>query len=76
MLTVIVKLVVTVLNKASWYIMFNVCVPTTVESLEEKVRIGEPELVETETQAGVAPLSFNVTVVKPQIEDVLDDPYY
>ena len=49
MSTVIVKLVVTVLNKASWYIMFSVRVPTTVESLEEKVRIGKPELVETVT---------------------------
>ena len=54
----------------------SVCVPTVEESLEEKVRIGEPELVETVTQAGVVPLSKSVTVVKPQIEDVADEPYY
>ena len=55
--------------------MMSVCVPTVEESLEEKVRIGEPELVDTVTQAGVAPFSCSVTVVKPQIEDVVDEPY-
>ena len=55
--------------------MLRVCVPTTNEELEEKVRIGEPVLVETVTYAGVVPLSCNVTVVKPQIEDVLDEPF-
>ena len=49
MLTVMVKFVVTVVYYSSWYIMVSVCVPTTDESLEEKVRIGEPELVETVT---------------------------
>lgn len=52
--------------------MLRVCIPTVYEELDEKVRIGEPELDETATQAGVAPLSNSVTVVKPQIEDVVD----
>ncbi len=56
--------------------MVSVCVPTEEESLEEKVRIGEPELVETVTQAGVAPFSCTITVVKPQIEDVEEVPNY
>ena len=49
MLTVIVKLVVTAVYEASWYLIMSVCVPTVDESLEEKVRIGEPVLVETVT---------------------------
>ena len=55
--------------------MVSVCVPKVDESLEEKVRIGVPEIVETVTQAGVAPLSWSVTVVQPQIEDVVDELY-
>ncbi len=55
--------------------MMSVCVPKVDESLEEKVRIGEPEVVETVTQVGVAPPSKNETEVQPQIEDVLDEPY-
>jgi hypothetical protein len=35
----------TVVYEASLYMMLSVCVPTTEEELEEKVRIGEPELV-------------------------------
>ncbi len=49
MFTVIVKLVLTLVYEASWYKMVSVCVPTVEESLEEKVRIGEPELVDTVT---------------------------
>jgi hypothetical protein len=49
MLTVIVKLFVTVLYEVSLYISVSVCVPTTDESLEEKVRIAMPVLVETVT---------------------------
>jgi hypothetical protein len=49
MFTVIVKLVVTLVYEVSWYEMVSVCVPTVEESLEEKVRIGEPELVDTVT---------------------------
>jgi hypothetical protein len=56
--------------------MVSVCVPIILTELEEKVRIGVPELVETVTYAGVAPLSSKVTVVKPHIEDVEDVPYY
>ncbi len=56
--------------------MVSVCVPTVDESLEKKVRMGKPELVETVTQAGVAPFSCTVTVVQPQIEDVVDGPNY
>ncbi len=56
--------------------MVSVCVPTIVEEFEEKVRIGVPELVETVTYAGVAPLSSKVTEVKPHIEDVEDVPFY
>jgi hypothetical protein len=55
--------------------MVSVCVPTVDEELEEKVRIGEPVLVETVTYDGVVPLSSSVTEVKPQIEDALDEPY-
>ena len=55
--------------------MVSMCVPTVDESLEEKVRIGLPELVETVTQDGVVPLSKSVTEVKPQIEEVVDVPY-
>ncbi len=55
--------------------MVSVCVPQVDESLEEKVRIGVPVLVETVTQAGVAPPSKSVTEVQPQIEDVLDELY-
>ncbi len=76
MLTVMVKLVVTAVYDTSQYFMVSVCVPTVDESLEEKVRIGIPELVETVTQDGVKPFSFTVTVVQPQIEDVVDEPYY
>jgi hypothetical protein len=43
------KLVVTVENEASRYMTVSVCVPTVDESLEEKVRIGVPVLVETVT---------------------------
>jgi hypothetical protein len=39
------------------------CVPTVEESLDENVRTGEPELVETVTKDGVAPLSCSVTEV-------------
>ncbi len=56
--------------------MMSVCVPTVEESLEEKVRTGEPELVEIVTWAGLAPFSCSVTEVKPQIEDVVNGPYY
>jgi hypothetical protein len=49
MLTVMGKLVVTLMYEASWYEMVSVCFPTVEESLEEKVRIGVPELVETVT---------------------------
>jgi hypothetical protein len=49
MLTVIVKLVVIVEYETSRYIMLSVCVPIVDESLEEKVKIGGPVLVETET---------------------------
>jgi hypothetical protein len=49
MLTVMVKLVVTAVNEVSWYIIVSVCFPSMDGSLEEKVRIGEPELVETVT---------------------------
>ncbi len=76
MLTVMVKLVVTVVYEASWYLMTSVCIPTVDESLEAKVRIWEPELVETVTQAGVAAFSNRLTVVQPQIEEMLDEPYY
>ncbi len=55
--------------------MVSVCIPTVDESLEKKVRIGVPEVVETVTQAGVAPLSCRVTEVQPQIEDKLDELY-
>ena len=37
--------------------------------------MGEPELDETITQAGVAAISKSVTVVQPQIEDVVVEPY-
>ncbi len=53
--------------------MVRVCVPTVDESLEEKVRIGVPELVETVTQAGFVLLSKSVTDVQPQIEDMVDE---
>ncbi len=56
--------------------MVSVCAPTVDQSLEAKVRIWEPELVETVTQNGVAPFSCSVTEVQPQIEDVSDEPYY
>jgi hypothetical protein len=49
MLTAMVKLVVTAVYEVSWYIIVSVCLPTVDGSLEEKVRIGEPELVETVT---------------------------
>ncbi len=52
--------------------MVSVCVPTTEDELEEKVSKLEPELVETVTQSGITSLSNNVTVVKPQIEDMVD----
>ena len=55
--------------------MLSVCVPIVDESLEEKVKIGGPVLVETETQAGVTPVSKSVTEVQPQIEEVVDVPY-
>ncbi len=55
--------------------MVRVCVPTVDVEIEEKVRIGTPEAVLTVTQVGVVPLSFSVTIVYPQIEDVVDEPY-
>ncbi len=55
--------------------MVRVCVPTVDVEIEEKVRIGTPEVVLTVTQVGVVPLSFSVTIVYPQIEDVVDEPY-
>ena len=56
--------------------MTRVCVPKVDESLEAKVRIWEPELVETVTQDGFTPFSCSVTEVQPQIEDLSDEPYY
>ena len=44
-----VKLVVIAVYEASWYLMVSVCVPKVDESLEEKVRIAMPVLVETVT---------------------------
>jgi hypothetical protein len=55
--------------------MVRVCVPTVDVEIEEKVRIGTPEVVLTVTKVGVVPLSFSVTIVYPQIEDVVDEPY-
>jgi hypothetical protein len=49
MLTVMVKSAVAVGYEASWYFIVRVCVPTVDGSLEEKVRMGEPELAETVT---------------------------
>jgi hypothetical protein len=43
------KLVVTEVYEVSRYVIVSVCVPTVDESLEEKVRIGEPVLLETVT---------------------------
>jgi hypothetical protein len=43
------KLEVTDVYEAIWYIMVSVCVPTVEEELEEKVNIGEPEVVDTVT---------------------------
>jgi hypothetical protein len=43
------KLVVTEVYEVSRYVIVSVRVPTVDESLEEKVRIGEPVLVETVT---------------------------
>ncbi len=70
------KLFVIEVYELSQYIIVSECIPTVDEELEKKVRIGEPELFETVTQAGVNPLSNSVTVVKPQIEDVVDELYY
>ncbi len=39
----------TAVYEASRYLMVSVCVPTVEDELEEKVSIGEPEIVETET---------------------------
>jgi hypothetical protein len=44
-----VKLVVTAVYEVSWYIIVSVCVPSVDGSLEEKVRMGDPVLVETVT---------------------------
>ncbi len=49
MLTDMLKLLVTDKYETSWYLMLRVCIPTVYEELDEKVRIGEPELVETVT---------------------------
>ena len=49
MLTVMVKLAVTAVYEVNWYIIVSVCVPSVYGSLEEKVRMGAPELVETVT---------------------------
>jgi hypothetical protein len=49
MLTDMLKLVVTDIYETSWYLMLRVCIPTVYEELDEKVRIGEPELDETVT---------------------------
>jgi hypothetical protein len=49
MLTVKMKLEVTVVYEASWYFKVRVCIPTSDEEIVEKVRIWEPELVKTVT---------------------------
>ena len=49
--------------------------PTRLAVEVENVMIGTPELVLTVTYAGVALFSSIVTVVAPQIEDVVEEPY-
>ncbi len=67
----ILKLVVTEVYEVSVYNTVSVYEPTSEEELVEKVRTGYPKLVEAVTYVGVAPLSVSVTVVVPQIEDVV-----
>ena len=70
------KLEETAVYETSWYFIVSTCVPTSDEELVKKVRIWEPKLVKTVTQVGVVLLSFIEKEVKPQIEYVLDEPYY